>query len=68
MIKLPKKDGESHILTSQSFRNHPAIYDKEYITEVRLPSSITEIGEDAFLFCDELTSITIPEGVKKDRS
>jgi len=34
------------------------------ITEIKLPSTLTEIGGDAFTCCDRLTSITIPSNVK----
>ena len=37
----------------------------EYITEVFLPSTLKEIGEEAFEGCSSLKKITITEGVEK---
>ena len=34
------------------------------ITKVELPSSLTSIGQNAFISCIELTSLVIPDGVK----
>lgn len=34
-------------------------------TSVSMPSSITEIGENAFAYCDNLTELVIPSGVMK---
>lgn len=34
------------------------------ITEIKLPSTLIDIGGDAFTYCDKLTSVTIPSNVK----
>jgi hypothetical protein len=39
------------------------IKDNPYITGIVLPSSLTSIGEFAFVVCTGLTSVTIPDGV-----
>lgn len=39
------------------------IGDKSKCTEVVIPESVTNIGEEAFSDCSRLTSISIPEGV-----
>ena len=33
------------------------------ITTYNIPDSVTEIGEDAFCYCESLTSVTIPDSV-----
>jgi len=38
-------------------------YDNEYAGAVIIPSSVTEIGDHAFVSCSELTSVTIPNSV-----
>ena len=38
-------------------------YDNEYACAVIIPSSVTEIGDHAFVSCSELTSVTIPNSV-----
>ena len=35
------------------------------VTEFDIPNSVTEIGQNAFLECEELEEITIPDGVKR---
>ena len=35
----------------------------EKMTEIRIPNSVTSIGESAFYGCTNLTNINIPEGV-----
>lgn len=37
---------------------------EDYIKSVSLPNSITEIGDDAFADCYNMTSVNIPDGVK----
>jgi hypothetical protein len=34
-----------------------------YGTALRLPAGIKEIGEGAFYICEQLVSVTVPEGV-----
>lgn len=37
---------------------------KKSITSIVFPSSITSVGEDAFIFCDKLETAVLPDGVK----
>ncbi len=52
-----------------TFKSNPLLYaDHLYIndselTELTIPSSVTEIKDDAFCGCGGLTSLTIPDGV-----
>ena len=41
-----------------------ALANCESVTSVVIPSSVREIGEEAFEFCESLESIVIPEGVE----
>lgn len=38
-------------------------YTEEGITDVTIPDNITYIGNETFQYCDNLKSITIPDGV-----
>lgn len=38
-------------------------YTEESITDVTIPDNITYIGNETFQYCDNLKSITIPDGV-----
>ncbi len=35
------------------------------LKSITIPDSVTEIGVDAFAFCDQLTEVTIPAGVRE---
>ena len=39
--------------------------EKSYLTEIVIPDSVKIIGENAFDYCDSLSSVTIPESVTK---
>jgi hypothetical protein len=45
------------IIHSNGFR------DKKNITEINIPSTVTEIGSNAFRYCTNLTSVTLPKGL-----
>ncbi len=40
-------------------------YDFQYTKSIKLPDSVTEIGNDAFYYCCGLTKITLPKNLKK---
>ncbi len=42
-----------------------AFYGSEYLTEIMISSSVTEIESQAFSYCTKLKSIKIPESVEK---
>lgn len=52
--------GKSYIVTKIA----DGAFEGSKISSIRIPSSITSIGENAFAYCDSLVSITIPNGVK----
>ena len=47
-----------------SFYNWPTDKKKYRISKIKLPSTLQSIGEDAF-YCNNITTLTIPEGVKE---
>ena len=57
----------SKIVLEEGITNIPkGLFDgNNYITEVKIPNSVTSIGDNAFYNCFSLTSITIPNGVTR---
>lgn len=50
-------EGETHI-ASAAFKHCPA-------TSVTIPNSVTEIGDEAFSWCENLLSVCLPDSVRK---
>ncbi len=52
-------------VTSIGDKAFEAFSGNTYITEIKIPSSVVSIGNRAFLGCDKLNSITIPDSVTR---
>lgn len=57
------KDGHEEELEFGITKIENEAYKNTDIVSISLPSSVTEIGESAFEYCDSLTDITIPNSV-----
>ena len=44
--------------------NYDAFYERNDLTSITIPNSVTSIGGSAFAYCTSLTSITIPDSVR----
>ena len=42
---------------------YKAFYDNDQLRYIKMPNSVTEIGDQAFRYCSNLTSVTIPNSV-----
>lgn len=64
VIKMAREDIKNdYVLSDKSMSFHPSILWREYITEVRLPSSITKIDDYAFWRFSGLKNLNIPSNV-----
>jgi len=57
-LTLPQNyNGKDYVINKRAF------YNKENITSITIPDSVTSIGASAFSSCDNIKSITIPDSV-----
>ena len=61
---------ETKLVLPESFDGEPyhifdlAFYNKKQVTSIKLPNNVISIGNEAFLGCENLTNINIPESVE----
>ena len=63
-VTLPNTSSLSHPYEINQY----AFYDKDFVTKVTIPDSVTKIGSGAFKDCDKLESVTIGTGVTEINS
>lgn len=59
----PNYTYKANVMPTSAFYNPNTFASKEGLTSIKLPTSMTAIGDDAFYFCSGLTIINIPPTV-----